>query len=182
MAVREIEMLGADVLRTPAVEVDAVDDDLRRLVRDMFETMYHAEGIGLAGPQIGVPQRIIVVDVHEEESRPFALINPKIRDASRDTERAEEGCLSIPGVAGVVERAQTVVVEGLDENGEAVTIEASGILARCLQHEIDHLNGVLFVDRLSPLKRTMVLKKYRSLRADETDAKSSRKPAGRSRR
>ena len=182
MAVREIALLGEEVLRKPAVDVEAVDDDLRALIRDMFETMYDAEGIGLAGPQIGVSQRIIVVDVREDDGKPFALINPKIQDTSKDTDRAEEGCLSIPGIAGVVERAQSVVVEGLDEKGGPVRIEADGLLARCLQHEIDHLNGVLFVDRLSPLKRTMVLKKYRSLQADAPDGKPTRKPSSRARR
>jgi peptide deformylase len=182
MAVREIELLGAEVLRKPAVDVEAVDDELRGLIHDMFETMYDAEGIGLAGPQIGVSRRVIVVDVREEEQKPFALINPHILDTSKDRDRAEEGCLSIPGVAGVVERAQKVVVEGLDENGETIRIEADGLLARCLQHEIDHLEGVLFVDRLSPLKRNMVLKKYRSLRAEAPDGKPRREPSRRSRR
>jgi peptide deformylase len=182
MSVREIAMLGDQALRTPAVDIQTVDDDLRALIRDMFETMYDAEGIGLAGPQIRVGQRVIVVDVREDDGHPLALINPRILESSRESERAEEGCLSIPGIAGVVERAQRVVVEGLDENGEPVKIEAEGLLARCLQHEIDHLDGVLFVDRLSPLKRNMVLKKYRALQAEAPDGKPRRLPPRRTRR
>jgi peptide deformylase len=182
MSVREIALLGDQVLRTPAVDIETVDDELRALIRDMFETMYDAEGIGLAGPQIGIGQRVIVVDVREDDGRPFALINPKILESSRESERAEEGCLSIPGIAGVVERSQRVVVEGLDEKGETVRIEADGLLARCLQHEIDHLDGVLFVDRLSPLKRNMVLKKYRSLQAEAPDGRPGRLPSRRTRR
>lgn len=181
MSVREIELLGSEVLRQRAVDVDAVDDELRALIRDMFETMYDAEGIGLAGPQIGVGRRVIVVDVREEDHQPFALINPRLLESSRDTARAEEGCLSIPGIAGVVERPETVVVEGMDEKGETVRIEAEGLLARCLQHEIDHLDGVLFVDRLSPLKRTMVLKRYRNLQAEAPGGRPKRKPSSRAR-
>jgi peptide deformylase len=162
MAVLNIEFLGSEVLRHPAEEIGEITAELRTLAQDMFQTMYEAEGVGLAGPQVGVSRRIIVVDVREEGSSPFALINPKIVESSRDTEKAEEGCLSIPGVSGVVERPAHVVVEGLNEHGQPLRIEAEGLLARCLQHEVDHLDGVLFIDRLSPLKRTMVLKKYRS--------------------
>lgn len=179
MSVLNIEMLGSEVLRRRAVEIEEVDDDLRRLVRDMFETMYDAEGIGLAGPQVGVERRVIVVDLREEGTRPLALINPRIVESSSDRDRAEEGCLSIPGVAGVVERHSRVVVEGVSENGEPLRVEADGLLGRCLQHEIDHLDGVLFVDRLSPLKRNMVLKKYRTLLAEEQkgEEKRSARPA-----
>ena len=176
MSVLPIEMLGAEVLRRRAVEVSEVDDDLRALIRDMFETMYDAEGIGLAGPQVGVERRVIVVDLREEGSTPFALVNPRIVETVRETDRAEEGCLSIPGVAGVVERPARVVVEGLSESGEPIRIEADGLLGRCLQHEIDHLDGVLFVDRLSPLKRKTVLKRYRTL-AEEEERKKSAGPA-----
>lgn len=167
MSVLKIELLGSAVLRRRAGEIADIDEDLRRLVRDMFETMYAAEGIGLAGPQVGVDRRLIVVDVGDETSAPMALINPQVVEASDERDRAEEGCLSIPGVAGVVERHSRVVVEGLSETGEPVRVEADGLLGRCLQHEIDHLDGVLFVDRLSPLKRNMVLKKYRTLAAEE---------------
>src|SRR4051812_22332197 len=102
MSVMKIELLGSEVLRRRAVDVAEVDDDLRQLVRDMFETMYDAEGVGLAGPQVGVGRRIIVVDVREEGTHPFALVNPKLVESSRDTDKAEEGCLSIPGVSSVV--------------------------------------------------------------------------------
>lgn len=171
MSVLKIEMLGADVLRRRAEEVAEVDDALRRLVRDMFDTMYDAEGVGLAGPQVGVSRRVIVVDVKEEGTRPFALVNPRIVESSRETDKAEEGCLSIPGVSSVVERPSTLTVEGLDEKGQPVRMEADGLLARCIQHEIDHLDGILFIDRISPLKRTMVLKKYRSQAAETGSAK-----------
>jgi peptide deformylase len=167
MSVLKIEMLGAEVLRRRAEEITEVDDDLRKLIRDMFETMYDAEGIGLAGPQVGVDRRVVVVDVREEGTTPLALVNPRIVEFAPDTDKAEEGCLSIPGVSGVVERATHIVLEAQSETGEPIRIEAEGLLGRCLQHELDHLDGVLFVDRLSPLKRNMVLKRYRSLVAEE---------------
>lgn len=170
MSVLKIELLGAEVLRQRAAEVAEVDDELRALIRSMFETMYGAEGIGLAGPQVGVARRVIVVDLQDEEHPPFALVNPRLVESGRDRDRAEEGCLSIPGVSGVVERPSEVVVEGLDERGESVQIRADGLLARCLQHEIDHLDGVLFIDRVSPLSRAMILKKYRNRRADASAA------------
>ncbi|HEX2187600.1 MAG TPA: peptide deformylase [Longimicrobiaceae bacterium] len=161
MSVRPIELLGAEVLRTPAEQVAEVDDELRLLIDDMFETMYAAEGIGLAAPQVGISRRVIVVDVHDEEVEPFALVNPRVVDASIETEKGEEGCLSIPGLAALVERPAHVTVEGLDRDGNPVRIEGGGLLARCLQHEIDHLEGVLFIDRVSPLKRKMLLQKWR---------------------
>jgi len=157
----KIEMLGAEVLRTPAAEIVEVDDDLRRLIDDMFETMYEAEGVGLAGPQVGVSRRVIVVDVHDDEVKPFALINPRVVEASAATEKGEEGCLSIPGLSALVERPERVAVEGLDRDGNPVRVEGDGLLARCLQHEIDHLDGVLFIDRVSPLKRKMLLQKWK---------------------
>src|SRR5690606_38731352 len=141
MAVLKIELLGAPVLRQRAAEVEAVDDEVRRLVRDMFDTMYAANGQGLAAPQVGVSRRIIVVDVPNSESPAFALINPRVVEQSKETSRVEEGCLSIPGVSEVVERPSKVVVEGLNTEGSPVRIEAHGDLARCLQHEIDHLDG-----------------------------------------
>jgi peptide deformylase len=161
MAKLNIEMLGSDVLRAKAEEVPGPDPELDRLIADMFETMYEAGGIGLAGPQVGVPRRVIVVDVKEEGTTPFALLNPRVVEASEETEKLEEGCLSIPGVSGVVERPSRVVVEGVDPDGRPVRMEASEMLGRCLQHEIDHLDGILFIDRLSPLKRNMVLRRYK---------------------
>ncbi len=161
MAVLNIELLGAEVLRQPAREVVEIDEDLRLLIADMFETMYDAEGIGLAGPQVGVSRRVIVVDVREEGSEPLALVNPRLVESSKETGKSDEGCLSIPGVAAPVERPLRVVVEALTGEGHPVRLEAEGLLGRCLQHEIDHLNGILFIDHLSPLKRSLLLKKWR---------------------
>lgn len=167
MAKLKIETLGSDVLRRRAEDVPAPGPELDRLVEDMFETMYDARGIGLAAPQIGLSQRLIVVDVAEEGSEKLALLDPTIVQHGDRRDKLEEGCLSIPGVSGTVERPMTVVVEATDAKGNPVRIEADGMLARCLQHEIDHLDGVLFVDRLSPIKRNMILKKYRKLAASE---------------
>jgi peptide deformylase len=180
MAVLKIEMLGAEVLRKRAAEVAEIDDELRALIRSMFETMYAAEGIGLAGPQVGVSRRVIVVDVGEESQGrgPFALVNPRVVEAGRETEKAEEGCLSIPGVAAAVTRPARVVVEGLSPEGQPVRIEGEGLLGRCLQHEIDHLDGILFVDRISPLKRNMLLKKWRSRHSEEAAAPARRAQGG----
>jgi peptide deformylase len=167
MSVLKIEMLGSEILRKPATEVREIDQDLRILIDDMFETMYEAEGIGLAGPQVGVSRRVCVVDLNDGESSPMALVNPRIIESGRTMEKGEEGCLSIPGIAGLVNRPAEIVVQALDAQGHCITIQASGLLARCLQHEIDHLDGVLFIDRLSPLKRDMLLKKYRAGLSDD---------------
>lgn len=167
MGLRKIELLGADVLRQKATEVPAPGPELDRLVADMFETMYDARGIGLAAPQIGLSQRLIVVDVSEGDARPMALLNPVVAEFAGPTEKYEEGCLSIPGVSAHVERPARCVVDAVDPQGSPVRIEAEGMLARCLQHEIDHLDGILFIDRLSPIKRNMLLKKYRKLSRDE---------------
>jgi peptide deformylase len=163
MPLLKIEMLGSDVLRRRADPVEP-SAEFDALIADMFETMYDAKGIGLAAPQIGLSQRLIVIDVNDEggkELGPVALFNPRVVEAGADTDKNEEGCLSIPGVTGVVERPWRVVVEAVDRAGNPVRIEAEDMLARCLQHEIDHLDGVLFIDRMSPLKRNMVLRKYR---------------------
>jgi peptide deformylase len=161
MPSRSIELLGSEVLRRPAREVETIDAEVRTLVRDMFETMYEAEGIGLAAPQVGVSRRVIVVDVREKGVDPFPLVNPRLVEESPEREKLEEGCLSIPGVSAPVERAVRVVVEGLDLEGRPVRLEAEGLLGRCLLHEIDHLDGVLFIDRLGPLQRSMLLRRYR---------------------
>ena len=136
-------------LARKAGRVATVDDRVRNLIRDMFETMYSAEGVGLAAPQVGVGKRVIVVDVSpvDQEVPPMALVNPEILDRN-GTVMGEEGCLSVPGVQGEVPRAETVVVRGLDEQGNPVQFQAGGILSRALQHEIDHLDGVLFIDRI----------------------------------
>ena len=159
MSVREVRYLGDPVLREMCRDVDAVDDDVSALVDDLLETMYAEDGIGLAAPQIGVPMRVFVYDVRDDEIEPGVLVNPRIVEAT-GKQKEVEGCLSIPGLDEVVERSGQVVVEGLDRDGEPVRIEATGLLSRCLQHEIDHLDGVLFIDRVSPLKRRMLLKKW----------------------
>jgi peptide deformylase len=163
VALREIELLGSDVLRTPGEEIVQVDDEVRTLIDDMFETMRAAEGIGLAAPQVGVSRRVLVVDLHDEEMPPLALVNPRVVESSRARERAEEGCLSVPGVVAVVERPSSVTVEALDRDGAPLRIEADDLLARCIQHEVDHLDGVLFLDRVGALKRDMLVRKWRKL-------------------
>jgi peptide deformylase len=168
MPVLEIRMMGDPVLRERAAEVEGVDDALRRLARSMFETMYDAEGVGLAAPQVGEGRRLIVVDARDPGSAPFTLVNPRVVEASNLTEKAEEGCLSIPGLRDVVERSASVVVEGLDLEERPFRVEAEGLLARILLHEIDHLDGVLFLDRLSPLKRRMLLKRWQKSRHTAT--------------
>jgi peptide deformylase len=146
---RPIVMYPDPVLLARAAPVTQVTDAVRELVRDMFETMADAQGIGLAAPQVGVSRRVIVVDVSpvEKDRPPFALVNPEIV-AHRGLVEGKEGCLSIPGVEGFVSRYEFVVVRGRNERGEPVRIEAAGLLARALQHEIDHLDGVLFIDRI----------------------------------
>lgn len=172
MTIREIKILGDPILRTPAEEVSEFDEEIQALAEDMLETMYRASGIGLAGPQVGVSRRIIVVDLGEaededEEHGPVVLVNPRVAESSKKTDRAPEGCLSIPGMEEVVERPASVTVEGFTPEGDPVTIQAEGLLGRALQHEIDHLDGILFIDRLTPLKRRMALKKWQKNRAEE---------------
>ncbi len=164
MAVLGIRIMGDPVLRQKAEPLAEIDADTRRLIQDMFETMYEADGVGLAAPQVGVSQRVIVIDPHEQDVKPFGLVNPVIVQSARDVERGEEGCLSIPGLKDIVERPAAVVVEGLDADGQPLHLEAEGLLARVLQHEIDHLDGILFPDRLSPLKRNMLLKKWQKVK------------------
>ena len=164
MSVREIRLLGDPGLRRKAEPVEEVDDEIRELIDDMFDTMYDAEGVGLAAPQVGLGRRVIVVDTREDDVAPFGLVNPVIVETGEERERGEEGCLSIPGLKEIVERPSRVVVEGLDRDGNPVRIEAEGLLARVLQHEVDHLDGVLFLDRVSALKRSMLLKRWKKLR------------------
>lgn len=145
-------------LRTIAQPVEQVDDAIRKLVADMFETMYAAPGIGLAATQVNVDKRVIVIDVSEEKDQPLCLINPEI--LARDgVEEMEEGCLSVPGVFELVERADHVRIQALNQEGARFEMEAGDLLAVCIQHEIDHLDGKLFVDYLSPLKRARIRKK-----------------------
>jgi len=168
VSVREIVLMGDPVLRRPGDEVTVFDDALRALVRDMFETMYSAEGVGLAAPQVGVSKRVLVVDLRREEEPEarVALVNPVLTWASDELDKQPEGCLSIPGLEDLVERPWAVKVEGLDPRGKPVAVEADELFARALQHEIDHLNGVLFLDRLSPFKRRMALKKWKKLQEE----------------
>jgi peptide deformylase len=168
VAVREVVLMGDPVLRKTAEDVTSFDDELRVLVRDMFETMYLAEGIGLAAPQVGISKRVLVVDLRREdlpESR-VAVINPVITWESEEMDKETEGCLSIPGLEDMVVRPWAVRVEGFDPHGSPLSIEADELFARALQHEIDHLDGVLFLDHLSPLKRRMALNKWKKLRED----------------
>ncbi len=146
-------------LHTVARPVQAVDARIRQLVADMLETMYDAHGIGLAATQVDVHERLIVMDVSEERDQPLVLINPEITWASDETRINEEGCLSVPGVYDGVERSTAVHVRALDEQGRSRTIEAEGLLAVCIQHEMDHLLGKVFVEYLSPLKRNRIKSK-----------------------
>ena len=163
MTVRAVQTLGAPVLREKAAPVGEIDDEVRRLVEDLFDTMYAEQGVGLAAPQIGVSRRVLVVDVSSEEEggEAHALVDPEVVAASRETSKEVEGCLSIPGVEDAVSRPVRVEVTARAPGGEPVRIEADGLLARALQHEIDHLDGVLFIDHLSAFKRGLLLKKWR---------------------
>ena len=145
-------------LRTVCQPVAEINDEIRKIVDDMFETMYKEEGIGLAAPQVNIQQRIITIDLDSENSNQIVLINPEILESSGET-GIEEGCLSIPGFRGLVPRKEKVTVKALNRDGNEFTLEADGLLAICIQHEIDHLNGVLFVDYLSPLKRNRIKEK-----------------------
>jgi peptide deformylase len=175
MALLEILTFPDPRLAKKASAVESVDPSITQLIEDMFETMYEAEGVGLAAPQVGVSKRIIVVDCGKREAEeerplkakePYAIVNPVI--TAKDGKLVwEEGCLSVPGYTDEVERAATVRVEGLDKHGAPIAIEAEGLLAVCLQHEIDHLEGVLFVDRLSRLKSSMVKKKLKKRAQEE---------------
>lgn len=150
-------------LRNRAQFVAMVDDSIRRLVDDMFETMYEAPGIGLAAPQVGASIRVIVIDISDEKTQPVCLINPEIID-SVGAEEMEEGCLSVPSVFEKVTRAEKVIVRAQDREGLWRQFEAEGLLAVCIQHEIDHLEGKLFVDYLSDLKRQRIRKKLDKIR------------------
>lgn len=186
MAVLPIYVAPHPVLKKPAEPVAAVTDDIRALVKDMFETMYATRGIGLAAPQVGHSLRILVMDVEQTgdtpegddaeaapaalvPGKPIAVINPEIVWTSDELNTYEEGCLSIPGQYAEVERPEKVRVKYLDENGQAQEMEADGLLATCVQHEIDHLDGVLFVDHLSTLKRDMLLRKLKKWARENAD-------------
>lgn len=160
MSLLDIHVLGAPILRAETKPVEVVTDELRRLIDDMFDTMYAAQGIGLAAPQVGRSERLAVIDI---EKNPIVIINPEIV-VEEGAAKAEEGCLSIPDVYGDVERARRVVVRALDREGKPFEVEAEELLARALQHEIDHLHGKLFIDYLSFLKRRAALAKWEGLK------------------
>ena len=153
-------------LRNKAQPIDVVDDDIRQLADDMLEIMYAAPGIGLAATQVNVAKRLIVIDVSEEKTQPLVFINPRLRDIEGE-ETTEEGCLSVPGIYETIKRGARVTVEALNRDGQAFEITAEGLLAVCIQHEIDHLEGKLFVDYLSELKRSRIRKKLEKLQRGE---------------
>jgi peptide deformylase len=162
MALRDILILPDKRLRLVSEPVRKIDGDIRRLVDDMFETMYEAPGIGLAAIQVGAPRRVITMDLSKDDApqEPRIFINPELLWTSEETATYEEGCLSIPEYYEEVTRPAQVRVKYLDLDGKEQVLEAGGLLATCLQHEIDHLNGVLFIDHISKLKRDRVIKKY----------------------
>ena len=163
MAVREILILPDKRLRLKSDAIKTVDKPLRALIEDMFETMYAAPGIGLAAIQVGVPKRVVTMDLAKKDDpkQPQVFINPEVVWSSEETAIYEEGCLSIPEYYEEVERPKAVKVKFLDLDLKPQEIEATGLLATCLQHEIDHINGVLFIDHISKLKRDMVIKKFK---------------------
>ncbi|MBU3058593.1 peptide deformylase [Pseudomonas indica] len=159
MAILNILEFPDPRLRTIAKPVETVDDSLRQLIDDMFETMYAAPGIGLAATQVNVHKRLVVIDVSEDKTQPLVFINPEFEPLTDELDQYQEGCLSVPGFYENVERPQRVRVKALDRNGEAFEMICEGLLAVCIQHECDHLNGKLFVDYLSSLKRDRIRKK-----------------------
>ena len=165
MALREILVVPHPVLKQVSERVDKVDDELRALMDDMLETMYDAPGIGLAAIQIGVPKRVIVMDLarQDEPPQPRYFVNPEILWASEETAPYEEGCLSVPEIYDEVERPSKVKLRYLNYQGEQIEEDAEGLYAVCIQHEMDHLNGVLFIDHLSRLKREQAVKKVKKL-------------------
>ena len=170
MAKFGIRTFGDPVLRKRAKEIPQINDSIRQLAEDMFETLEEAEGVGLAAPQIGISLRLIVLSVPEgERRRKMALVNPeKVREEGENI--CDEGCLSIPGVTEQMKRAEEVEIRAKDLEGKAVTVKANGILSRALQHEIDHLDGVLFIDRLSIVRRQLLRKQLEELVAKTKDA------------
>jgi len=174
MALLPIIEVPDPMLRAQSAPVERIDDELRRLVADMFETMYQAPGIGLAAVQVAVPRRLMVIDLQDPEEeggepvrKPMAFINPEILWSSDERGVYNEGCLSIPDQYAEIERPARVRARWLDEQGQSHEAEVDGLLATCVQHEVDHLNGVLFIDYLSRLKRDIVLRKLAKLRKEQ---------------
>ncbi len=161
MAVKEILTEPNKILRQVSKPVLKVTKDEQTLMDDMLETMYHANGIGLAAIQIGIPKRIIVMDISkkDEKKSPMYFVNPIIKNKNKDLSTYEEGCLSVPNQFAEVDRPATCEIEYLDYNGEKKLLKANGLLATCIQHEMDHLEGILFIDYLSKLKKSMIIKK-----------------------
>jgi peptide deformylase len=164
MAKLKIMKYGSDVLRKVAQPVEEITDEVRRLVEDMLDIMYDSDGVGLAAPQVGVSKRIIVIDVgpYDLSCEPIALVNPEVVILAGQVD-AEEGCLSLPGIKGDVKRAETVTVEALSLDGKKIRTEAADLFARALQHEIDHLDGILFIDHLGRLKHQLIKKQLRKI-------------------
>ena len=161
MALREILTEPNEILRKKSLLVDQVDGDIQKLMDDMLETMYFAPGIGLAAIQVGVPKRVIVLDIarKDEPKNPLYFINPEIITKSKDSLAYEEGCLSVPGQFAEITRSSNCYIKYLDYYGQPQELKTEGLLATCIQHEIDHLEGILFIDYLSKLKKTMIVKK-----------------------
>jgi len=160
MAIRKILTEPDPLLRQISHEIEVVDDEIRKLMDDMLETMYVAPGIGLAAIQIGVPKRVMIIDLSkEEEKKPLYFVNPKVIVKSKNNSTYEEGCLSVPGQFAEVDRPDKCHVSYLDYNGQKKELKAAGLLATCIQHEMDHLEGILFIDYLSKLKKNYIVKK-----------------------
>ena len=168
MPKRKIIIEPDPILRKKSKNLEKVDDDLRKLMDDMLETMYSAPGIGLAAVQIGTLKRLIVIDITKDDQKknPIFLINPKIIKKSKNTSIYEEGCLSLPGHFAEIERPSECQIDYIDYNGKEKNLKASGLLATCIQHEIDHLNGILFIDYLSKLKKDMIIKKLKKYKKE----------------
>jgi len=169
MALLEILAFPHPVLKEKAKPLDGVNAAIEKLVQNMTDTMYHAPGVGLAANQVGVPKQILVLDVSsaEEAKNTLVIINPQIIELSKETETTEEACLSVPDFRAEVERAVRIVVAGKDLNGEDLEIDAEGFLARVLQHEIDHLNGMLYIDRIGKLKRQRYVRRRKKALAEK---------------
>ena len=161
MALREILVEPNKILREKSLPVEQVDKDVQKLIDDMLETMYAAPGIGLAAIQVGVPKRVIVLDIAQKDGpkNPMHFVNPEIIDSSKNYLTYEEGCLSVPGQFAEIDRPDSCHIKYLDYNGQLKELKAEGMLATCIQHEIDHLEGILFIDYLSKLKKLMIVKK-----------------------
>lgn len=165
MAVLEIRKYPDEILKKKASEITDIDGNVQKLIDDMIETMYKSNGIGLAAPQVGVSKRLIIVDIspREENNSLIVLINPQIVSTEGEV-LSEEGCLSLPGFITRLKRSEKIFVKGIDRKGKDIEIETNGLLGRAIQHEIDHLDGILLIDRISPLKRELFRKKYQKIK------------------